>query len=143
MSVSVRDRSGESTARSRAKVVAVVPSPADDEELAPVAAVHAANDAEPPPLDLKTLKTKSIADLATLARERQIDGAATLRKQDLIFAILQAQADRNGQVHGEGVLTVGDTVAAKDAVGVETDGVDALGDEGAAGGVDQPPATVA
>jgi transcription termination factor Rho len=39
-------------------------------------------------------------------RERDIEGAATLRKQDLIFAILQAQAEQNGQVHGEGVLEI-------------------------------------
>jgi transcription termination factor Rho len=106
VSVSVRDRTGESTARSRAKVVAVVPPHVDEEEAAPVAPARAAVEGEPPPLDLKTLKAKSIADLATLARERQIDGAATLRKQDLIFAILQAQAEQNGQVHGEGVLEI-------------------------------------
>src|SRR6185295_10992151 len=88
----------------RAKVVAVVaPQPDDDEIATPVAR---GGDAEPPPIDLKTLKAKSIADLANLARERNIESAATLRKQELIFAILQAQADQNGQVSGEGVLEI-------------------------------------
>jgi transcription termination factor Rho len=104
VSVSARERSGESTARTRAKVVAVVaPQPDDDEIATPVAR---GGDAEPPPIDLKTLKAKSIADLANLARERNIESAATLRKQELIFAILQAQADQNGQVSGEGVLEI-------------------------------------
>ncbi|HXJ35074.1 MAG TPA: transcription termination factor Rho [Candidatus Eisenbacteria bacterium] len=63
-------------------------------------------DEEPPPLDLKSLKAESIADLATLARERRIEGASTMRKQELIFSILQAQAEQNGQVFAEGVLEI-------------------------------------
>jgi transcription termination factor Rho len=106
VSVSARERTSESTARTRAKVVtAVVPvEPEDDDVLteapAPVGGV------EPPALDLRTLKAKSIADLAALARERNIESAATLRKQELIFAVLQAQAEQNGQVYGDGVLEI-------------------------------------
>jgi transcription termination factor Rho len=103
VSVSARERTGESTAR-KAKVVPVASAPAEDDDVAPRA--PSGNGAEPPPLDLKTLKAKSIADLATLARERNIDAAPTLRKQDLIFAVLQAQAEQNGQVYGEGVLEI-------------------------------------
>ena len=55
-------------------------------------------------MHLAELKQKSIADLNEVARELKIDGAANLRKQELIFAILQAQTEKNGVVFGEGVL---------------------------------------
>ena len=55
-------------------------------------------------MHLAELKQKSIADLNDVARELKIDGAANLRKQELIFAILQAQTEKNGVVFGEGVL---------------------------------------
>src|SRR5262249_21948011 len=83
VSVSARERSGESTARSRAKVMtAVAPLEPDDDDVA-AEAIEPARGGEPPALDLRTLKAKSIADLAALARDRSIDGAATLRKQEL------------------------------------------------------------
>jgi transcription termination factor Rho len=47
---------------------------------------------------------QSIADLNEVARDLKIDGAPNLRKQELIFAILQAQTANNGVVFGEGVL---------------------------------------
>ncbi|MFM8551350.1 MAG: transcription termination factor Rho [Nitrospiraceae bacterium] len=53
---------------------------------------------------LAELKQKSIADLNDVARELKIEGAANLRKQELIFAILQAQTEKNGVIFGEGVL---------------------------------------
>ena len=55
-------------------------------------------------MHLAELKQKSIADLNEVARDLKIDGAANLRKQELIFAILQAQTANNGVVFGEGVL---------------------------------------
>jgi transcription termination factor Rho len=105
--VSARERSSESTARVQTRVVPVVALElAEDDETTATSATVSATGLEPPPLDLRELKAKSIGDLALLARERAIESAATLRKQDLIFAILQAQAEQNGQVHGEGVLEV-------------------------------------
>ena len=53
---------------------------------------------------LAELKQKSIADLNEVARDLKIEGAANLRKQELIFAILQAQTEKNGVIFGEGVL---------------------------------------
>jgi len=53
---------------------------------------------------LAELKQKSIADLNDVARDLKIEGAANLRKQELIFAILQAQTEKNGVIFGEGVL---------------------------------------
>ncbi len=57
-------------------------------------------------LNLKDLKSKRIPELMKLARELGVEGASGMRKQDLIFAILQAQAVRNGLIYGEGVLEV-------------------------------------
>ncbi|MBI4400793.1 MAG: transcription termination factor Rho [Nitrospirae bacterium] len=55
-------------------------------------------------MHLAELKQKSIADLNEVARDLKIEGAANLRKQELIFAILQAQTEKNGVIFGEGVL---------------------------------------
>ena len=55
-------------------------------------------------LNLKDLKTRKIADLVKIARDMKIEGAAGMRKQDLIFAILQAKTERDGLIYGEGVL---------------------------------------
>jgi transcription termination factor Rho len=55
-------------------------------------------------MHLAELKQKTIADLNEVARDLKIEGAANLRKQELIFAILQAQTEKNGSIYGEGVL---------------------------------------
>ncbi|OGP58484.1 MAG: transcription termination factor Rho, partial [Deltaproteobacteria bacterium RBG_13_61_14] len=55
-------------------------------------------------MNLKDLKTRKIADLVKIARDMKIEGAAGMRKQDLIFAILQAKTERDGLIYGEGVL---------------------------------------
>ena len=55
-------------------------------------------------MHLAELKQKTIADLADLARSLKIERAANLRKQELIFAILQGQSEKNGVIFGEGVL---------------------------------------
>ena len=55
-------------------------------------------------MHLADLKQKSIAELNEVARDLKIEGAANLRKQELIFAILQAQTEKNGVIFGEGVL---------------------------------------
>jgi len=50
------------------------------------------------------LKEKKISELNKLARQLNVEGASGMRKQDLIFAILQAQTEKNGLIYGEGVL---------------------------------------
>jgi len=50
------------------------------------------------------MKRKPISELAIMAKELNVPGAAGMRKQDLIFAILQAQTEKNGIISGEGVL---------------------------------------
>ena len=57
-----------------------------------------------PVMNLKELKEKHISDLVNMARDMGIEGAANLRKQDLVFSLLEAQAGRNGSVYSEGVL---------------------------------------
>lgn len=57
-------------------------------------------------LDLKALKEKKISELAQIARNFSVDGTSGLRKQDLIFSILQAQAEQSGYIYGEGVLEI-------------------------------------
>jgi transcription termination factor Rho len=57
-------------------------------------------------LNLKALKAKKISELTEIARGFNIDGTSNLRKQELIFAILEAQSEQSGLVYGEGVLEI-------------------------------------
>ncbi len=57
-------------------------------------------------INLKTLKEKRIAELVRIARDLGIEGTSSLRKQELIFAIIKAQAEQNGLIFAEGVLEV-------------------------------------
>src|SRR6266704_7014705 len=55
-------------------------------------------------MNLQELKLKKINNLTAIAKGLNIEGASSLRKQDLIFAILNAQTEKNGMIFGEGVL---------------------------------------
>ncbi len=57
-----------------------------------------------PTLDLVELKDMSIQKLNQVAKDMNIPGAAGLRKQELIFKILQTQAEKSGLIFSEGVL---------------------------------------
>src|SRR5215813_11735993 len=57
-----------------------------------------------PTLDLVELKDMSIQNLNTVAKDLGVAGAAGLRKQELIFKILQTQAEKSGLIFSEGVL---------------------------------------
>ncbi len=59
---------------------------------------------EVPQLNLKDLKNNKISELNKIAKSFGIEGASNMRKQELIFAILQAQSERGGVIYGEGVL---------------------------------------
>jgi transcription termination factor Rho len=59
-----------------------------------------------PSLDIVSLKTKTISDLYDIARELGISGRTGMRKQELIFSILEAQTQKNGLIFGVGVLDV-------------------------------------
>ncbi|MDD5060149.1 MAG: transcription termination factor Rho [Candidatus Omnitrophica bacterium] len=57
-------------------------------------------------LDIKNLKEMKISELNKLAKELNANGTSGLKKQDLIFKILQAQAEKEGLMFGEGVLEI-------------------------------------
>ena len=55
-------------------------------------------------MTIADLQHKNITELTAVARELEISGVGTLRKQELIFRILQAQAEKEGLIFAEGVL---------------------------------------
>ena len=55
-------------------------------------------------MNLEELKKMRISELTKLAKEFKIDGIGGLKKQELIFAILQANIEESGQVFGEGTF---------------------------------------
>lgn len=57
-------------------------------------------------MNLVELKGKNIAELTAMADELKVEGVSGMRKQELIFAILQAQTEKNGMIFGEGVLEI-------------------------------------
>ncbi|MEW6419044.1 MAG: transcription termination factor Rho [Nitrospirota bacterium] len=57
-------------------------------------------------MPISELKEKTIDALTEVARELNVEGASGMRKQDLIFAILQAQTEKTGYVFSAGVLEI-------------------------------------
>ena len=57
-------------------------------------------------MHLKDLKQKSPADLVAMAEELGIEGASTLRKQELMFSILKVQAENGQEIMGMGTIEV-------------------------------------
>jgi transcription termination factor Rho len=57
-------------------------------------------------MNIKDLKKKKINELNKIAKELNVEGASGMRKQELIFAILEAQTEKNGLIFGEGVLEI-------------------------------------
>ncbi len=57
-------------------------------------------------MNIKDLKKLKINELNKIAKELNVEGASGMRKQELIFAILQAQTEKNGLIFGEGVLEI-------------------------------------
>lgn len=57
-------------------------------------------------LDISKLKDMKITELNKLAKELNINGLSGSKKQELIFKILQAQAEKEGLMFGEGILEV-------------------------------------
>jgi len=55
---------------------------------------------------IEQLKDMKMAELTKLARDMDIQGASVLKKQDLMFKILQAQAEKEGLMFGEGTLEI-------------------------------------
>ncbi|MGD2132950.1 MAG: transcription termination factor Rho [Maricaulaceae bacterium] len=57
-------------------------------------------------MSLQQLKKRSPAELLELAEELEIEGASTMRKQDMMFAILKEMAENGVEISGEGTLEV-------------------------------------
>lgn len=57
-------------------------------------------------VDIGNLKEMKISELTKFSKELNVNGVSGLRKQDLIFKILQAQAEKEGLMFGEGVLEI-------------------------------------
>ena len=57
-------------------------------------------------MTISELKEKNITELTKIARNLELPGASGLRKQDLIFKILQAQSEKEGHIFAEGVLEI-------------------------------------
>jgi transcription termination factor Rho len=77
-----------------------------DRQAAEAAAPAAAGPGPSVTLDLSTLKELGISGLTKIARELEIPGATGMRKQELIFEILRARAEKSGLIFSEGVLEV-------------------------------------
>jgi transcription termination factor Rho len=57
-------------------------------------------------MHLNELKRKKIGDLTHIAKDLSVENATGLRKQELIFAILQSLVEKNELIHGEGILEI-------------------------------------
>ena len=57
-------------------------------------------------MEIAELKGKSISELTKLAKDLNVNGISGLKKQDLIFKILQAKTEKEGLIFGEGVLEI-------------------------------------
>ena len=57
-------------------------------------------------MNLRELKAKTPAELLAAAEEMEIENAAAMRKQEMMFAILKAEAEKGNAIFGEGVLEV-------------------------------------
>ncbi len=57
-------------------------------------------------MEIAELKDKTFSELKEIAKDLNVQGYSVLKKQDLIFGILDAQAQQNGLTFGEGVLEI-------------------------------------
>ncbi|MGW8187107.1 MAG: transcription termination factor Rho [Desulfobacterales bacterium] len=57
-------------------------------------------------MNIAELKEKKISELARMAKEFNIEGAAGMRKQELMFSLLQRQIEKNGLIYGQGTLEI-------------------------------------
>src|SRR5262245_20851255 len=57
-------------------------------------------------MNLRELKSQNMNDLVKMATDMKVENAAGLRKQELIFAILQATSEKNGAIVADGVLEI-------------------------------------
>jgi transcription termination factor Rho len=99
--VAVQPAAEAATSAAEAAAPAAAP-----ETPAPSAAVAPAPAPDRNRLDLADLKEMGITKLSQVAKSLEIPGAATMKKQELVFQILRAQAEKEGLIFSEGVLEI-------------------------------------
>ncbi|MBF0309440.1 MAG: transcription termination factor Rho [Magnetococcales bacterium] len=57
-------------------------------------------------MHLKDLKSKSVGELTAMALERKLENVSSMRRQELIYALLKAESEKTGQIFGDGVLEI-------------------------------------
>ena len=97
--------------RSRARAQFPTSDPNQPTAQAPSGALPAANGASAPlltgtPVNIDELKAKSVAELSKIGTELGLTGISSLRKQELIFSVLEANAKRDGNLFSTGVLEI-------------------------------------
>src|SRR6266550_6503337 len=93
---------GEEAEVAVAEVVEAPPAPPAEEQQRPQRRAEPTQAAET--LDIRVLKEMKLPDLSKLAKDLGVENATGMRKQDLIFSILQAQTEKMGLIFSEGVL---------------------------------------
>jgi transcription termination factor Rho len=88
----------------KAKKAPAKPAPDAEAEHAESEVLDTPPNENVPTINLTQLKEQRISDLNKMARDLGIEGASNMRKQELIFSLLQAQSERGGVIYGAGVL---------------------------------------
>ena len=57
-------------------------------------------------MNLVELKEKNVSQLTNIAKDLKVNSYSGLRKQELIYKILETQTKQNGQIYGEGILEI-------------------------------------
>ena len=57
-------------------------------------------------MNIAELETKTISELRDIARDLELSGYTTLKKQDLVFRLLQAHTEQQGNIFSAGVLEI-------------------------------------
>jgi len=98
---------GKATATSAAAAASAEPAaPATEKAAASASRQRAPLPSNGENLNIGELKQKTIRELVSYGTELKVEGVGGLRKQDLIFRILEAQTDRAGLIFSEGVLEI-------------------------------------
>ena len=80
--------------------------PSDAELAAEEASLDEQTDDDAVTIVVRELKAKSMAELVSLAESMDVENAGSMRKQDLMFAILKVQTENRGKIFAEGVLEI-------------------------------------
>src|SRR4051794_27135892 len=90
----------------RTKEKSAQPSPPENASVANGGGGQTDSTAKTRSLNITDLKEMSIQKLTQIAKDLNVAGATGMRKQDVIFQILKAQAEQSGFIFSEGVLEV-------------------------------------